>query len=664
MQQANIAELFGAAQRLAEAGQQAEAATLYRRWVAAHPDDPLLHAALFNLAVLLDSQGEADAAADAYRLAAHRQPGFLPPFISLGLAHERRGEPPLALEHWSYVANSLGAVTRDGIALKTAALKHMSRLFEDNRALSQAEDALRQALELDPGQDDVLQRWLSLRQRRCAWPLLEPPAGMARDALLRRMAPLSLAAHADDPWLLLAHAAACSGREAGQPAAFRTTEDFAGRLREQGGRRRIGYLSSDLRDHAIGHLTADLFRRHDRAEFEVFVYDCGIAREDATKQRIRAGVEHWRDIIALDDAAALRLMRADGIDILIDVNGHTRGARPRLLAQRPAPVIVNWLGFPGTMGSPFHHYIIADAAIIPAGSEAQYSETVLRLPCYQPNDRHRSVAAPPSRASLNLPQDAIVFCCFNGAQKVTRFVFGRWMDILRAVPAGVLWLMQGGDAAEAALRAAAAQAGIAPSRLVFAPPRPNAEHVARYAAADLFLDTWPYGAHTTASDALWMGVPVLTVPGHSFAARVCASLVGAAGLPDLVCRDWDAYVSRAIALAGDGAARDGLRARLLAGREGSALFDTGRLVLALEDLFRSIWRDAAAGRLPIPDLTNLQDYLGIGTALDADEAEPLPAALLEARWRQALVRRHAYAPLPPDRRLWRERPAPLALAAE
>lgn len=663
MTQANLADLIGTSQSLVDAGRVADAVAAYRDWIGERPEDRLVHVAWFNLAVLLQGQGETDAATDAFRQAAQRDASFLPPFLSLGVAHEQRGEALLALEHWSYVTNSLHAVTRDGIGLKVAALKHQARLFEAGCAFLQAEEALRQALEIDPRQRDVLQRWISLRQRRCAWPLLEPPAGLGRAALMAGMAPLSLANFADDPMLQLAHGWACTREDARPPRDFRRMEDFAPQLR-RGGRRRIGYLSSDLRDHAIGHLTADLFRHHDRSAFEVFVYDAGIAHEDATKRRIRESVEHWRDIIALDDEAALRLMTEDGIDILVDLNGHTRGARPGLLARRPAPAIVNWLGFPGSMGSPFHHYIIADGAIIPPGEERFYSEAVLRLPCYQPNDRHRVVAPAPSRTMLGLPEDAFVLVSFNGAQKITPFVFRQWMAILHAVPDSVLWLMQGGEAAEAALRARAEAAGVDPARLIFAPALRNADHVARYAAADLFLDTWPYGAHTTASDALWMGVPVLTVPGRSFASRVCASLVRAAGLGELVCADWNTYVARAVALAWDRTVVARLRERLLAGRTTSTLFNTAGLVRALEDLFRGIWRDAQAGRLPVPDLTNLDAYLEIGSGFDFDEAEPEAVAMQEARWRAALAHRHAYSPLPADQRLWPAPDAALALAAE
>jgi predicted O-linked N-acetylglucosamine transferase (SPINDLY family) len=302
---------------------------------------------------------------------------------------------------------------------------------------------------------------------------------------------------------------------------------------------RVGYLSSDMREHAVGYLAAELFELHDRARVEVFAYYCGQEREDSMKARYRAAAHHWTDISALNDRDAAAIMVRDGIDILVDVNGYTKDGRPKLFAYRPAPCIVNWLGFPGTMGSPHHHYIIADDFIIPEGDEKFYSEKVMRIPCYQPNDRRREVSdVTLSRAEAGLPEKGFVFCAFNGPHKITPGVFAIWMDILRAVPASVLWVLCAEESTQDRLRHHALAEGIDPQRLVFAGRMPNALHLARYRLADLFLDTAPYGAHTTASDALWMGVPVLTCPGLSFAARVCGSLVRAAGVPELICTSW------------------------------------------------------------------------------------------------------------------------------
>ncbi|MDQ1077736.1 O-linked N-acetylglucosamine transferase [Pseudoroseomonas cervicalis] len=650
---AAVGALFAAAQRRTEAGDVAGALALYQDYIAQHPQDPLLHAVRFNQGVLLQQLGDLAHAAQAFGEAIQRAPGFVPPYINLGSIHERLGSGESALAHWHQAAALLGAVTGEAVAWKAAALKQSARLLEDSKRLAEAEAALLAILQLQPQQRDVAQHWVALRQRQCRWPVLAgAPGGHSPAALKALMAPLSLATYTDDPLLQLAGAWSNTRQEAGLPRHCLALEDFD-RAPRAGRRLRIGYLSSDLRAHAIGFLMAEMFGLHDRDRYEIHAYYCGIPAEDAIKQRIRAQVEHWHDITPLDDDAALALMRGHGIDILIDINGHTRGGRAALLARRPAPAIVNWLGFPGSMGSPFHHYIIADEVIIPPGQEHLYTEAVLRLPCYQPNDRARIVAAaPPGRAEAGLPEKATVFCAFNGPQKITPFGFARWMRILHAVPDSVLWLLKASEEVDIRLRELAAAARIDPARLVFAPMAGNAEHLARYALADLFLDTAPYGAHTTASDALWMGVPVLTAPGRCFASRVCASLVRAAGLPELVCADGEAYVERAVALGRDRPALAALRERLLAARGTSLLFDTPLLVRSLEALFEQILQDIEQGRLPQPELTNLPVYLEIGAALDHESQEFGAGVEAETLYREALRERHRYSPLPADSRLW------------
>jgi predicted O-linked N-acetylglucosamine transferase (SPINDLY family) len=312
-------------------------------------------------------------------------------------------------------------------------------------------------------------------------------------------------------------------------------------------------------------------------------------------------------------------------------------------------VIVNWFGFPGTMGSPDHHYIIADPRIVPEGSERYYTEKVVRLSCYQPNDRKRIVAAPSTRTAEGLPEGAFVFCCLNGTQKFTPVMFASWLAILKAVPDSVLWLFGGAGDTNDRLRAIAAETGVAPERLVFAEKRMNPEHVARYALADLFLDSYPYGSHTTAADALWMGLPVLTFPGRTFASRVCSSLVQAAGVGELVCASREQYMATAVALAQNRAAIDHLKLKLTNNRDRCRLFDTPKLVKELEDAFRAMHADYAADRLPVANLDNIGAYLDLGVALSVGELED--DAYLGV-YTYELARRDAISPLHPDGRAW------------
>jgi predicted O-linked N-acetylglucosamine transferase (SPINDLY family) len=353
-----------------------------------------------------------------------------------------------------------------------------------------------------------------------------------------------------------------------------------------------------------------------------------------------------------DDEATARI-GADGIDVLVDVNGLTKDARTGVFARRAAPIQVNWLGFPGSMGSPYHNYIIADDWIIPPEYELYYSEKVVRLPCYQANDRRRTVADHrPSRTDVGLPEDGVVFCCFNGAQKISRFTFDRWMEILNRTPGSVLWLLDTHAETNARLAAHAEARGVARERIIFATKLANPYHMARYALADLFLDTSPYGAHTTASDALWMGVPVLTLSGRSFAARVCGSLVRSAGLPELVCETPRDFVEQAVALAADPLRLKRLRERLKASRDTCVTFDMDLLTTELEALYRRMCEDHQAGLTPQPDLRNLETYLEVGLRSNPDAEETLALPDYHERYLRALSARHRMRPLPADDKLW------------
>jgi predicted O-linked N-acetylglucosamine transferase (SPINDLY family) len=431
---------------------------------------------------------------------------------------------------------------------------------------------------------------------------------------------------------------------------------WAAREEVAAGRLRIGYLSSDLRGHAVGYLVAEVFDLHESEKFEIFAYYCGPETIDPLQTRIKGAADHWVSLNGLDDAAAARRIADDGIQILVDLNGYTKDARTKVVALRPAPVIVNWLGYPGSMASPYHHYLIADDWIVPKDHELYYSETVRRLPCYQPNDRRRVVSAnKPTRAEAGLPDEAMVYCCFNGAHKISRFTFQRWLTILSRVPGSVLWLLSTTAPTEQRLRDFAKSQGISPDRIIFAAKLGNADHLARYPLADLFLDTAPYGAHTTASDALWMGVPILTMSGRSFASRVCGSLVRAAGLPDLDCASPAEFVDRAVAMGRDRTIAPGYRERLSAGRDTSILFDTPLLVRRLEELYRGMWDDFRAGRLPVPDLANLDIYLEIGASVDHEAEEVQAIKDYKGWWRSKLAAYDSQRPIPRDRRLWKKK---------
>ncbi|MFT3830409.1 MAG: hypothetical protein QM691_11970 [Opitutaceae bacterium] len=644
-----VTELIRTADTLRQTGRAAAIEPLYATWIARNSTHPLLYAILFNYSVTLSDAGKLDAARTALEHALALNADFLPAHINLGRLYERLGMVGLALVQWSAVSTKLAAVNGPAIAHKTMALNQSARALEAAAQDEPAEDLLRQSLEIDPRQHEVAQHFLALRQRQCKWPVVVPWERVDRETLLRGMSPLSFAAYTDDPLLQLAAAAHYNRTEIGAPASPPPALD---RARASGPRLRLGYVCSDFREHALGYLLTEVLGLHDRARVEVFAYYCGPEAADPLHAQFQTTADHWVPITALDDATAAARIAADGIQILVDLNGYTREARVKLFALRPAPVLVNWLGYPGTMASPYHHYVIADDWIVPPEHELYFSERVLRLPCYQPSARTRTVAPePPTRATAGLPDDAIVYCCFNGAHKITRFTLDRWLSILERVPRSVLWLLGSSDAAQERLRSHAARRGLDPQRLVFAPKLANPHHLARYPLADLFLDTTPYGAHTTASDALWMGVPVLTLSGRSFASRVCGSLVRAAGLPELACTHALTFLATAVDLGLHPEKLRALRARLAANRDTCTLFDMPQLVARLEDLYAEMWAACEAGRLPQPDLANLDVYLEVGAQLDHEEIDVQAIDDYHQFWRERLLRRHAFRPLSPDRRL-------------
>ena len=647
----SVMELIQSADALRHDGDMAAVLELYDTFVTHNADHPLLYAVLFNMGVTLTDTGDVQRARAALERAIEIKPDFHPAHINLGRLYERLGGQDLAVAQWTKMAMLLSQVTGSAISHKTMALNQMARVLESAHSDAAAEETLRQSLEIDPSQREAAQHLIAARQRQCVWPVIAPFERMTREALLKGISPLSICAYTDDPMLQLAISWLYNLQDVGAPDHVMTGH-WAATSRKDG-RLRIGYLSSDLREHAIGHLMYEVLALHDREKVEVFAYYCGIKTDDPIHRQYKGDADHFVDITEMDDAAAARRIADDGIQILVDVNGYTRDGRTKLLAMRPAPVIVNWLGFPGTTGSPYHHYIVADDWIIPAGNELYYSEAVRRLPCYQPNNRQRIIAEHrPTRAEAGLPDDAFVFCCFNGTHKITKPTFERWLAILQRVPGSVLWLLSGAESSHERLKAYAKAKGVDPERVIFAAKLANPYHLARYPLADLFLDTTPYGAHTTCSDALWMGVPVLTYSGRSFASRVCGSLVRSADLADLVCTTAESYVDQAVAIGRDPARLAELKARLVTVREDSVLFDTPKLVTSLEDLYAGMWRDCESGNLPQPDLHNLDTYLEIGLAFDHDAVEVQTVSDYRGLWRERLAKRHSYRPIPRDNRLW------------
>jgi predicted O-linked N-acetylglucosamine transferase (SPINDLY family) len=363
---------------------------------------------------------------------------------------------------------------------------------------------------------------------------------------------------------------------------------------------RLAYVSADFRDHPVAYLIAGLLERHDHSRFEVFGYSLTGESSSQSGTRAQRAFEHFSVVKGVSDAEVARQLREQQIDIAVDLMGPTLHSRPGVFALRPCPAQVNYLGFPCTSGTPFHDYIIADSYVIPPGVERHYAEKAVRLPdTFQCNDSKRSTAArSPSRAEAGLPPEGVIYCCFNNSAKFSPATFDLWMRILHSVARSVLWLFAAHPILQANLRKEAQARGIDPQRLVFAPRMDYLEHLARLQLADVFLDTLPFNAGTTASDALWAGVPVLTRSGEAFAARMAGSLLHAIGMPELITNTPEAYVALAVRLGSDPAYLAATKARLAANRATQPLFDTERFRKHIEAAYVAMSERVQRGEPP------------------------------------------------------------------
>jgi protein O-GlcNAc transferase len=568
----------------AEQGRYDEARALYEKALRVNPSSFEAH---LNLGRLLRIQGETMEALAHYRRIleldsrqafAHRDTGGL---------HRQAGEFEAAI-----------ACYRKAIEIDPRDADTYFDLAETLKLQGRLQETIplyEQALELKPDHWRALNGLIHIRQHLCDWAGIEASWEQLRSGIGEhtdaRISPFSILSLPTSAAEQLVCARTWAEQELAPVSRARSGLGFDFSPRRAPARLRIGYLSWDFHKHATAYLIAELFELHDRGRFEVVAYAYGPDDGSAVRARIKKACDRFVDVASESFVATARRIYRDEVDILVDLKGYTQGARTQILALRPAPIQVNWLGYPGTMGTDCIDHLIADPFIVPVGMESNYSEHVIRLPdCYQINDRQREASARiPTRRECGLPDGGMVFCCFNLSYKILPDVFTMWMRILQAAPGSVLWLLEANPWAGDNLRRAAAAHGVAPERLVFAPRRPLAEHLARYHLADLALDTFPYTSHTTASDALWMGCPLVTRAGETFASRVAGSILVNAGMRELVTDSFEAYERLAIELAASPEKLRDIRRRLQASRATCPLFDTPRFVRNLEQAYGAIF---------------------------------------------------------------------------
>lgn len=577
-EQANLEpmQLIAVAERLGAVRRHTDVVRLYQSWLA-HCRSTADYIVQFNLGVTLSQLEQLPAAEQAYRSAIQSKPDFVQAWFNLGAVIERQGRADNALIIWQSMLDHPLVGPELNRELYLMVLNSMGRLMEETRQLNSAEAKLLASLQADPEQPKVIQHWVHLRQKQCEWPVFTELEQLSLGEMLKATSPLAMLSATDDPGLQLATAQRFVSERVNQRVA-----ELAPRGGYQHERLRIGFLSSDFCLHAVSLLTVELFELLDRQAFEVYGF-CW-SREDgsALRARVKSAMDYFIPIGALDDAEAAQLIRQQEIDVLVDLQGLTSGARPNILAFRPAPVQVTYLGFPGPTGLPCVDYVIADEYLIPDSEKPFYSERPLYLPVFQCSDRQRPVAVLPSRAECGLPEDRFVFCCFNNNYKFNEEQFDCWMRILQQVPGSVFWLLADNQWSQSNLCARAESLGVARERLIFAPRVAPELYLARYTVADLFLDAYPFNGGTTANDALWMGLPVLTRSGRTFASRMAGSLLTALELPELITRSLSEYEQRAVELARDKQQLGGLRQRLKHGRENSLLFDMPSFVRSFE----------------------------------------------------------------------------------
>jgi protein O-GlcNAc transferase len=577
-------------------GRLSEGIACYQKALQIEPNSAEVHN---NLGNALKCMGELDKAMSCYQKALQLKPAFAEAFSNMGNVLTDQGQLVEAISchqralqiepEWAQAYNDMG------------------NALKDQGKSDEAIICYTRALEIEPECGEACNNLVDQLQQTCAWKRLE--GVIPRLDQLTQQAMHNGTRIDETPSMSITREAAPSRNFA---VAQSLASEIARRMSSlnipfpfddrRSGKPKItvGYLSSDFRNHPVAHLMLGLFGLHNRDEFEIFSYSHGNDDGSLYRERIRRESDKFVDLhnASYDDAA--KCIYNDQVDILVDLMGHTGGSRLGICALRPAPIQVSYLGFPGTTGAGFFDYLIADRIVAPEEHAPYYSENLVYLPhCYQVNDHTQPVSNKDmENKDFGLPEGGFVFCSFNNTFKIEPVMFDIWMNILREVPESVLWLLQGNETAENNLRQEAEARGVKPERLIFAKRLPKHEHLARHGFADLALDTRIYNGHTTTSDALWVGVPVITLRGSHFASRVASSILTAIGLSELITHTLEEYEALAVGLACDPGELRGIQEKLLSNRLTEPLFDTPRFARNLEKAYREMWKSFLMGERP------------------------------------------------------------------
>ena len=571
----NVNELIQKAGALQAAGQTQQTIELYREWLEKHGEEKQSAAIYFNQGMLL-KQSDPAATVQAYQNALKRNPLIYQAAVNLGLLLESQGKHDDALDAWKSAWHN--ALPDEG---KCMLLNHEGRLHEKLKHYPQAENALERSLKINPTQADAVQHFIGLRRRQCRWPSIPRWLELARkkdDVQLDAGPFMALSEIAEPARQRMAAERFIARKSNSNSQALPPAPDF------KHDKLRIGYLSGDFKHHAVSILMAEVFELHNRERVQIYGLDYSETHPTAMRQRVLNAFDYHIPLHSLSDQQAAERIRALEIDIIIDLTGLTAGSRFGILAYRAAPMQVSYLGYMGSSAIPGMDYILADRFLMPPDLAAHFTEKPLYLKSYQANDRKRFIGNAPTRENCGLPKKAFVFCAFNNNYKFTPDMWARWMRILKRTQGSVLWVLEDNAQARENLTAKAKKHGIDADRLIFASRVAPEDYLARYHCADLFLDTTPYGAGTTASDALWVGLPVLTCPNQSMISRMAGSLLIAAGLPELITDTLEAYEDLAVELATKPRKLNAIRKKLHAQRDTCALFNTPDFVTDLENV--------------------------------------------------------------------------------